>query len=658
MSAPLDLPIYNNYTLNLPAWFATATKNYGNPKDPIWFALANPTTTARNISNRKHEHSIDIARKSITKPELVKNQWDNVFSFNGNSPYHLELPKDFKKNMTLEHFSELDQKRIEKMKAHPNENFGNYPVLARGRPEELPKNVVYNRHHKNHDLLQKYGQEYLNKVKEVEVGRPIRHSHGYIGNTSERSIQASPVSSRTGSSSSGSKSSASSGSKSRLSSLASSLRSSNPAESRYGGFESNDDSEEDSDSGSDDEEERKAERDRQRGLFGRNPLGSASGSSKSGSSKSGSSRSSRSSKPSVSRGKPPLKRPEPKPKTIAGTTAPKPLTTEKKTGKRIIKKRPPVELVEETDAGSEPSEPPAPKPKGTTRWAKPTTAEKDEPLVQKARGRKPKYATKEEAYLAKLEQNKLGKQRKAEALRKAKEEAKATTGTGIKKKRIHGVDYVLEIDETAPVEHLGKTHIMPDGTIMVGATHPSKPETQEERRFKFEEEQRKKHIEKLTADTEKLREKEEKRLAKVSAKKSKPVKAKKEMTAKEAFDKEYEKENPKPKFKKNDIPVRAIHLKYEIAGTSRPYTVYANTNGELIGKPVYHFRTNKNGKTEIMQVGTLKTDTFQFHNQQAEKMIDGLRDYKNQKILPIKMRLVDKDDGTIFSLEHQINSEK
>jgi hypothetical protein len=473
MDRPLDLPIYNSYTLNLPAWFATATKNYGNPKDPVWFALANPTTTARNISNRKHEHSIDIARKSITKPELVKSEWDNNFTFKNEG---IIVPKDFKKNMIPSHFSELDQKRIEKMKAHPNENFGNYPVLARGRPEEMPKNVEYNRHHKNHDSLQKYGKEFLDKVKEVEVGRLIttrgKKPIWYGGEDRERSVLPSPVSSRTGSS--------------RLSSLASSLRSSVPS-----------DSDSDSDSESDDEDEQQAEKDRQRGIFGRNPLGSSS---------SGSSRSSR---PSVSRGKPSLKRPEPNPKTIAGTTAPKP---------KPKKTKPAVELViEETE----------PKPKRKTKTTKPTPSEAGEEITKKARGRTPKYATKEEAYLAKLEQNKLGKQKKAEAKRLA--------GTGLRKKKIHGVDYVLEIDESAPIEHFPKE------------------ETQEERRFKFEEEQRKKHVEKLTADTEKLREKEEKRLSKVSAKKSKPVKI---LTEKQIKDK-----LAREKLKAKKEGIRAEHAR-------------------------------------------------------------------------------------------------
>ena len=140
---------------------------------------------------------------------------------------------------------------------------------------------------------------------------------------------------------------------------------------------------------------------------------------------------------------------------------------------------------------------------GKTKWAKPVGAQATAPRVQKARGRKPKYATDEEAYQAKLEQNKLGKQRKAEAKRKAKEDAEATTGTGV------------------------ATHTMPDGTVMAGATHPSKPETQEERRFKFEEEQRKKYTEALSAKTEKLRLKEEKRLAKVLADSSKVKKPRK-----------------------------------------------------------------------------------------------------------------------------------
>jgi len=191
-----------------------------------------------------------------------------------------------------------------------------------------------------------------------------------------------------------------------------------------------------------------------------------------------------------------LKRPEPKPKKIAGTTAPKPKPKKTKPAVELVIEEP---VVVEAPAPA-PIVPAPPKPKGKTKWAKPTSSQGDVPLVQKARGRKPKYATKQEAYLAKLEQNKIGKQKKAEAKK---------SGAGI----------TMSVSET---------HMMPDGTIMAGATHKEpadlKKETQEERRFKIEEQQRKKHADKLIANTEKLRVKEEKRLAKVLMDSAKPAK--------------------------------------------------------------------------------------------------------------------------------------
>ena len=453
MNTPLNIPAFNSYELDLPAWFAVPTRNFGDPKKPVWWSLANPTTNTRNLSTRKRQHSIDINRKVIDKPVL--NEWD-------------ELPRAMTQSITLEHFAPKDQDRIEKMEEHEGEVYANHPALSRGRPEVLPKNVEYMRHHKNHDQVKRYGSSFLEKVKAVQLGKPI--SQG------EESAHPSPSSSRT----------PSARTPSRLSSLASSLRSS--SRGSHGGFEPANDSSsssEGSDSESDDEEARKeARRQADRNVFGRNPLGSSS----SGSSKSGSSRSSR---PSVSRGKPPLKRPEPKPKKIAGTTAPNP---------KPKKTKPAVELViEEPAVVVEAPAPAPPKPKGKTKWAKPTSSQGDVPLVQKARGRKPKYGTKQEAYLAKLEQNKIGKQKKAEAKKNAQ-----TGGAGI------------------------TMHTMPDGTLMAGATHTPpadlKKETQEERRFKIEEQQRKKHADKLFAKTEKLREKEEKRLAKLLVDSAKPAK--------------------------------------------------------------------------------------------------------------------------------------
>jgi len=446
MDTPLNIPAFNSYELDLPAWFAVPTRNFGDPKKPIWWSLANPTTNTRNLSTRKHQHSIDINRKVIDKPAL--NEWD-------------ELPRAMTQSITLEHFAPIDQARIEKMEEHEGESYANHPALSRGRPEVLPKNVEYMKHHKAHDQVKRYGSSFLEKVKAVQLGKPI--SQG------EESAHPSPSSSRT----------PTARTPSRLSSLARSLQSFSPAN----------ESESSSDSESEDEDVRQARRQADRNVFGRNPLGSSS----SGSSKS---RSSRSSRPSVSRGKPPLKRPEPKPKKIAGTTAPKPKPKKTKPAVELVIEEP---VVVEAPAPA-PIVPAPPKPKGKTKWAKPTSSQGDVPLVQKARGRKPKYATKQEAYLAKLEQNKIGKQKKAEAKK---------SGAGI----------TMLVSET---------HMMPDGTIMAGATHKEpadlKKETQEERRFKIEEQQRKKHADKLIANTEKLRVKEEKRLAKVLMDSAKPAK--------------------------------------------------------------------------------------------------------------------------------------
>ena len=460
MDTPLNIPAFNSYELDLPAWFAVPTRNFGDPKKPVWWSLANPTTNTRNLSTRKHQHSIDINRKVIDKPAL--NEWD-------------ELPRAMTQSITLEHFAPIDQARIEKMEEHEGESYANHPALSRGRPEVLPKNVEYMRHHKHHDQVKRYGSSFLEKVKAVQLGKPIVQG--------EESAHPSPSSSRT----------PTARTPSRLSNLARSLQSFSPANES--------ESSSDSESESEDEDVREARRQADRSVFGRNPLGSSSsGSSSSGSSKS---RSSRSSRPSVSRGKPPLKRPEPKPRKIAGTTAPKPKPKKTKPAVELVIEEP---VVVETPSPTVPAPtvPAPPKPKGKTKWAKPTSSQGDVPLVQKARGRKPKYATKQEAYLAKLEQNKIGKQKKAEAKKKAQ-----TDGAGI---------------TISPSE----MHMMPDGTIMAGATHKEpadlKKETQEERRFKMEEQQRKKHADKLFARTEKLRIKEEKRLAKVLVDSAKPAK--------------------------------------------------------------------------------------------------------------------------------------
>jgi hypothetical protein len=412
MSAPLDLPIFGETKINLPAWYAVPyLKEVGKDADGRkryiqMFSLANPMTTSRNLSNRRHNISVNIRRQAgLERPE-VDNSWDDT------SASHR-----LREKMTLNRFDKLDQDRIKKMEEHDGEIYTNYPVLSRGRPEVMKKNVEYNRHHKKHNLEQRYGIPFLRKVKETELGRP--HTRG------EARAVASPVSSRTGSSS-----------RSRLSSLASSLRSSSVQS----------DSDSGSDSESDDEEEKEAEKNRQRGLFGRNPLGSDSesdnGSSRS--SKSSKSRSSKSSKPSVSRGKPPLKRKEPNPAKTTKALERAKAMEEKKRAKAEAKEAK-AKATQEAKEAREKAK--AEKPKAKSKAAKPTPSEMGEPITKKARGRTPKYPTKEEAYKAKLESNKLGKQRKAEALKKAKEEAKegeASPPKAKKGKKKENVELVIE----------------------------------------------------------------------------------------------------------------------------------------------------------------------------------------------------------------------
>lgn len=234
MTTPLHIPLFNSIKVDLPAWFAVKTKNYGNPKKSVWFALANPMTTARTISTRNHEKSIDIKRKAIDEPTLEVNDWDN-------------------RNLTLNHFALADKERIKKMEEHVGEHFSNYPVLPRGRPEKMKQNINYNRIHKKSTKVQKYGQELLDKAKETLKGRPITSHEDEIPPKM-----------------------------SRLSSLASNFS-----------LSKRDDSDSSSDSGSD------SENDSDKPFVPVFPKSKM-----------------KQKKPSVSRGKPPLKRPEPKPANL------------------------------------------------------------------------------------------------------------------------------------------------------------------------------------------------------------------------------------------------------------------------------------------------------------------------------------------------------
>jgi len=193
MNTPLGIPAYNSYELDLPAWFAVPTHNYGDPKHPVWWSLANPTTNSRNLSHRSHHKSIEVKRMGINRPVVSMNEWDTP-------------PKIMLDTITLEHFDEADKERIHKLQAHPNATFSNHPVLERGRPEKMEKNITYNRHHKHQNKVSKYGQHFLNKVDEVKKGKII------FGD--EDSVHPSPSSSRT---------------PSRLSELVSQLSSSAPS---------------------------------------------------------------------------------------------------------------------------------------------------------------------------------------------------------------------------------------------------------------------------------------------------------------------------------------------------------------------------------------------------------------------------------------------
>ena len=394
MSSPLNIPLFSSIDVELPAWFAVPTKNYGDPKKPVWFALANPMTTSRNISTRKQEKSINIKRRTVDEPSLEVNEWDDRGS------------------LTKEHFAPIDQARIEKMEEHPNATFANYPVLARGRPEKMERNVEYNRHHKSHTREQKYGSSFLTKVAETLKGKPITQG--------EASAHPSPSSSRT---------------PSRLSSLASSLRSSAPSEAtRSSGGDRvfgrpirrrvviEEDSESDEGSSS---EGSSSESDEE-----------GSKSSKSKSSKSSSfSITPKQKKPSVSRGKPPLKRPEPNP-ALTQKALEKANKKQAREEAKEAKRKAREEAKEAKDKAK------ADKPKGKSKGAKPTSSQGDAPIVKQAKGRTPKYATKTEAYEAKLAKN-----------REWKERAKAKKA------------------EANKPEGEGLTHKMPDGTVMSGATH-------------------------------------------------------------------------------------------------------------------------------------------------------------------------------------------
>lgn len=145
----IDLPSFSDYTLNLPAWFWVRTSDYGNAGRKVWFRLASPMSTARNLATRKKDLSVDLERSGVSEATLVEN-------------------KESDEKPVFERFSKADQKRIVKyLKANGDDTFTNYPVLSRGRPEKLKKNILFNRSFSGYD------DDFLKKVKETKRGKYI-----------------------------------------------------------------------------------------------------------------------------------------------------------------------------------------------------------------------------------------------------------------------------------------------------------------------------------------------------------------------------------------------------------------------------------------------------------------------------------------------------
>lgn len=150
----IDLAEVGEYKLNLPAWFYVRTKDFGNPKkSAVWYKLVNPLSTARNLATRKKQKSVELERSGIDKPEIEKNDGANIL------PGTLEL---------FDRFSAYDQKRLQKyLKKDKEDKFAINPVIQRGRPEQMPKNILFNKTFKGYD------QPYLDLVDNVKRGRII-----------------------------------------------------------------------------------------------------------------------------------------------------------------------------------------------------------------------------------------------------------------------------------------------------------------------------------------------------------------------------------------------------------------------------------------------------------------------------------------------------
>jgi hypothetical protein len=147
-----DLVEVGEFKLNLPAWFYVRTKDFGNPnRSVVWYKLVNPLSTARNLATRKKQKSVELERSGIEKPEIEDNSMKAD-----------DLP------VYINRFSAYDQKRLQKyLRKDKEDKFAINPVIQRGRPEQMPKNILFNKTFKGYD------QPYLDLVDNVKRGRII-----------------------------------------------------------------------------------------------------------------------------------------------------------------------------------------------------------------------------------------------------------------------------------------------------------------------------------------------------------------------------------------------------------------------------------------------------------------------------------------------------
>jgi len=124
----IDVPIMNKVQLDIPPVFAYESN--GELK------LANPTTKGRNLARRNQNLSVVVKRKPIEKPEIYA-ETVNI------KPEDLSAQQLM---ILLKYASDIEANRgisSQNLEAYPND-----PVVERGRPEKLQKNIDINREKK------------------------------------------------------------------------------------------------------------------------------------------------------------------------------------------------------------------------------------------------------------------------------------------------------------------------------------------------------------------------------------------------------------------------------------------------------------------------------------------------------------------------------